>query len=166
MRFIREDDIQQAFVVLMNKLIFGHSVILKPLRQELRRRDQTGSLAMIKELEKKIEGYTERIQVLVGLMTKGHLDPALFISQKNELHREVSRLKEEKVALNRAIDGGITTVTQIEALMKYVAKAEGSVDSFDDKAFERFVDNIMVFSPTEIGFRMKCGITLRERLAR
>ncbi len=35
--------------------------------------------------------------------------------------------------------------------------------SFDAVLFERFVDRIIVYSRREIGFELKCGITLRER---
>ena len=35
---------------------------------------------------------------------------------------------------------------------------------FDEALFTRFVQNIIVYSRTEIGFTMKCGLTLRERI--
>lgn len=37
---------------------------------------------------------------------------------------------------------------------------------FDDELFTRFVERILVYSRTEIGFELKCGITLKERLVR
>ncbi len=37
--------------------------------------------------------------------------------------------------------------------------------AFDSGLFEEYVNRIMVYSRTEIGFEMKCGITLKERLA-
>lgn len=36
--------------------------------------------------------------------------------------------------------------------------------AFDDTLFTRFVHNIIVYSRTEIGFALKCGLTLRERI--
>ena len=36
--------------------------------------------------------------------------------------------------------------------------------AFDDALFTRFVNNVIVYSRTEIGFAMKCGLTLRERI--
>jgi len=35
---------------------------------------------------------------------------------------------------------------------------------FNSDVFDRFVDQIIVFSRKEIGFELKCGITLKERL--
>ena len=36
--------------------------------------------------------------------------------------------------------------------------------AFDDALFTRFVQNIIVYSRTEIGFAMKCGPVFRERI--
>jgi len=35
---------------------------------------------------------------------------------------------------------------------------------FDEAVFKNFVNRIIVYSRTEIGFELKCGITLKERL--
>lgn len=32
--------------------------------------------------------------------------------------------------------------------------------------FEQFVEKIVAFSPTEIGFSLKCGLLLKERMER
>ncbi|WKB36405.1 hypothetical protein QS257_04630 [Terrilactibacillus sp. S3-3] len=74
-------------------------------------------------------------------------------------------LKDQKEALSRSINGGMTMVAEVEQLLKYVAKAE-FIDCFDEKLFNRYVEKIIVFSQVEIGFKMKCGVTLKERLVR
>ncbi|WKB37229.1 zinc ribbon domain-containing protein [Terrilactibacillus sp. S3-3] len=78
MRFIREDAIYQAFVAMINKLIFGHKIVLKPLLQSLRAVNYSDNLVQMQELETKIEDNMERSQVLMSLMTKGYLEPAFF----------------------------------------------------------------------------------------
>ena len=98
-------------------------------------------------------------------MTRGYLEPALFNKQNNELRLEDEKLKEKKEALYRSINGGMTIVTELKQLIKYVSKAK-SIESFDADLFERFVDKIIAFSPTEIGFSLKCGLTLSERIER
>lgn len=49
--------------------------------------------------------------------------------------------------------------------MQYATKASMLTD-FDGDIFKRFVERIVVYSRTEIGFELKCGITLKERLVR
>ncbi len=49
--------------------------------------------------------------------------------------------------------------------MQYATKASIMKD-FDGDIFKRFVERVVVYSRTEIGFELKCGITLKERLVR
>ena len=35
---------------------------------------------------------------------------------------------------------------------------------FSDSLFSEFVDSIIVYTRTSIGFRLKCGLTLKEDL--
>ena len=166
MRFIREDFIHQAFITMTNKLIFGHKSILKPLLRSLRAVNYSDNIVQMQELEVKIEENKEHSQVLMGLMTKGYLDPALFIKQNNELRKEATILKEQKVALSHSVNGGMATVVKVEQLLKFASKANNQIESFDGELFDRFIEKIIVFSQEEIGFKMKCGITLKERLVR
>lgn len=39
-------------------------------------------------------------------------------------------------------------------------------DTFNEEAFQDIVNKVIVYSPNEIGFHLKCGITLRERIER
>ena len=47
--------------------------------------------------------------------------------------------------------------------MKFAEKDE-MLTAFDGELFGRFVEQITVYSRTEVGFQMKCGLTLRERM--
>jgi site-specific DNA recombinase len=166
MKFIREDAIHQAFVVMINKLIFGHKFILRPLLQSLKKTNYSDNITKIQEMGAKIKENTERVQVIMGLMAKGYLEPALFNTQKNELLKEAVLLKEQKEAIKRAIDGSVTALDEVEKLLKFATKAEKQIDAFDIEIFEDFIEEIIVFSQEEIGFKMKCGLNLRERLVK
>ena len=61
------------------------------------------------------------------------------------------------------MNGELSKVQEVSNLMKFTNKAE-MIDSFDDQLFNEYVERIVVFSKTEIGFILKCGITLRERI--
>jgi site-specific DNA recombinase len=149
---------------MINKLIFGHKFILRPLLQSLKKTNYSDNITKIQELETKIKENTERVQVIMGLMAKGYLEPALFNTQKNELLKEAALLKEQKETLKREIDGGMTTLVEVEKLLKFAMRAEKQIDAFDSEIFEDFTREIIVFSQEEIGFKMKCGLNLRERL--
>ncbi|OIJ17347.1 recombinase family protein [Anaerobacillus alkalilacustris] len=165
MIYIREDRIHEAFIMMVNKLIFSHKVVLKPLLRNLKSIDYADNLMKVQEIESKIEENTERVKVLVNLMTKGYLEPALFNTQKNELRVEAEKLKEQKKALYRSINGGMNKVTELQQLLKYASKTD-QIERFNEEIFEQFVDRVIAFSPTEIGFELKCGVTLKERIER
>ena len=58
----------------------------------------------------------------------------------------------------------MTDLVEVEKLLKFTSKAEKQIDAFDSEIFEDFIEEIIVFSQEEIGFKMKCGLKLRERL--
>lgn len=101
----------------------------------------------------------------MGLLTKGYLEPALFNKEKNELEMELESLQRQKDSLSRVLNGSLTKTDEVSRLLKFAVKAEMSVD-FDGDLFEEYVDRIVVYSRTEIGFELKCGLTLKERLVR
>ena len=65
--------------------------------------------------------------------------------------------------LNRTMTGDTSKVNETMVLLKYAENAE-MLTAFDEELFEKFVNRIVVFSRNEIGFELKCGLTLRERL--
>ncbi len=134
MKYIPESELEYAFVILMNKLIFGHTVVLKPLLEILRRMNSDDSLTSIRGLDKKLEEHAEQQKVLVGLMTKGYLEPAVYNKSNNEL-------------------------------LHYTSKTAMLTD-FDGDLFTRFMERIIVYSRTEMGFELKCGITRKESLVK
>ena len=63
------------------------------------------------------------------------------------------------------MNGNLSKIEKISRLLKFVSKSE-MLTAFDSGLFEEYVNRIMVYSRKEIGFEMKCGITLKERLVR
>ena len=47
-----------------------------------------------------------------------------------------------------------------------MASKADMIESFDEAIFSRYVESIIVYSQEEIGFKLKCGLTLKERLVR
>jgi site-specific DNA recombinase len=163
MRFIRETDIHQAFITMVNKLIFGHGFILKPLLKSLRSMNYSENLTQILELEQKLEENMERSRVLTSILTKGYLSSSLYNEQSNQLRAEATMLKEKKKTLAHSVNSGMTAVSKVEQLLKWASKAD-MIESFDEALFSRYVDSIIVYSQDELGFKLKCGLTLKERL--
>ncbi len=162
MKYIPESAFEYAFVTMMNKLIFGNQTVLRPLLISLRGVNSDESLESIRALDKKLEENAEQQKVLVGLMTKKYLEPAVYNKSNNELLREAERIQRQKESISRLINCDNRNLTEISELLQFTTKAE-MLKGFDGELFTRFVERIHVYSREEIGFELKCGITLKER---
>lgn len=165
MKYIPERSFEYAFVTMVNKLIFGHQFILRPLLVSLRGISSDDSLASIKEIDKKLEENAEQRKVLVGLMTKGYLEPAVYNKGNNELLQEADRLMRQKESLVNFINSDSQYLSEVSELLRFATKAT-MLTGFDGDTFKRFVKRIVVYSRTKIGFELKCGITLKERMVK
>lgn len=165
MKFIPESDFEYAFVTLVNKLIFGHKTVLRPLLVSLRGMNTDDGLISIQELDKKLEENADQRKVLVNLMTKGYLEPAVYNRSNNELLQEAERLQRQKVSLIRFHCDDARNLSGVSELLQFTTKA-ATLTRFDGNVFTRFVERVVVYSRTEIGFELKCGITLNERLVK
>lgn len=164
-KYIPETDFEYAFVTMMNKLIFGNQVVLRPLLISLRGINSEDYMEKIHELDKRLGENTEQRNVLVGLMTKGYLEPAVYNKSNNELLQEAERIQRQKESFVRLLNSDNQNLTEVSALLQYATKAT-MLKGFDGDIFKHFVERIIVYSRAEIGFELKCGITLRERLVR
>jgi DNA invertase Pin-like site-specific DNA recombinase len=165
MKYIPETDFEYAFVTMMNKLIFGHQIILKPLLMSLRGIKSEDSIEKLHDLDEKLKENEKQRQVLIALQTRGYLDPAVYNRSNNELIQEAERIQRQKESLSRFINSDNTNLHEVSELLQYATKSE-MLDTFDGKLFTRFVERIIVYSRAEIGFELKCGLTLKERLIR
>ncbi|MGI6497574.1 MAG: recombinase family protein [Oscillospiraceae bacterium] len=165
MKYVPESDFEYAFVTMMNKLIFGHEFILKPLLISLRGMNSDETLVSIQALDKKLEENTEQRNVLVGLLTKKYLEPAVYKKSNNELLQEAERLRRQKESITRFMNNDFQNLSEVSALLQFATKAS-MLKAFDGDIFKRFVERVLVYSRVEIGFELKSGITLKERLVR
>lgn len=163
LKYITDTALKRAFVTMMNKLAFGHKLVLRPLLQSLRGLDDKARLLKVGELERQIEKNMEQKQVLTNLMAGGYLEPALFNKESNSLATEAAELRQEKESLMHSISGDMEKADELQSLLKFVSKGT-MLTEFDDEIFLKYVERITVQSRSEVTFELKCGLCLRERL--
>lgn len=163
MLYISDDGIKLAFLTMMNKLVYGHGTILKPLLRTLRGTDDKDRLLRIQELELRIEGNTDRKQILTNLMATGVLEPAVFNKENNALLAEEQQLRAEKDKLVSFVGGDKVRMKELQKLMAFTSKGE-MLTAFSDEMFLAFVDSITVETRERIVFHLKSGLNLTERL--
>ena len=165
MLFIRDGEIKATFATMMNKLAYSRKIILGPLYDAISKNQEECELERIDAIDKRMEQLTEERNTLIGLMTKGFLEPALFSKERNALESEIKNLTTEKTNLVMSFTSGTSQADEVKAILEHVSK-----DKFDgnytDEAFEKFVENIIVNSRDELTFKLKCGLSLKERVVR
>lgn len=166
MKFIREASIQQAFVTMINKLIFSRKLVLKPIIDHFKAASSSNVRQRLKEIEAKLEENAERRCALADLIGKQYLDSSVFNSWQKELVDAALKLREEKDRQLNFEQDILTRMSEVAKLMRYVSRTESELDSFNDELFQTFVEDITVVSQIEVDFRLKCGLTLKERLVR
>lgn len=165
MKNILNADLEFAFITMMNKLIFGNQAILKPLLASLRSAKSEDGQVSIQDIDHKLAENAEQQNVLVGLMTKGYLSPAIYRKSKNELLQEAEHLKRQKESLFNLMDNGSHHIRKVSNLLQFTTKAD-MLTQFDGELFSRFVKRIVARSRTEITFELECGLAFTERLVK
>ncbi|MFU0827286.1 MAG: Recombinase domain-containing protein [Lachnoclostridium sp.] len=165
MKYVPQADIEFAFVTMMNKLIFGHEAVLRPLFNALRGMNSENAIEAIKAIDKSLEENALQRNVLVELMAKGYLEPAIYNKSNNDLLQEAERLRRQKESITQLLSSDFQAATEAGTLLQYAAKTS-TLSAFDGALFTRFVARVVVLSREEIAFELKCGLTLKERLAR
>lgn len=163
MKYITDNALKTAFLTMMNKLVFSHQMVLRPLLNALKGTNDEERLMQIEEVETKLDKNTEQRQVLTGLMASGYLEPALFNKESNALTTEADMLRQKKDDLMHSMSGDRSKVDELESLMQF-SKKNDMVMEYSDDLFLAYVERVMIISRSEVVFELKCGLNLKERL--
>ena len=160
---VREDELENAFTTMMNKLIFAQDKIIPAIAEGLKKDVKGDVLCRVSEIEEKIEKNAERRQTLTAIMAKGYIEPALFMQENNELNAEAERLEAEKKSLMREAGSNAKLESSLDELARYVSNAEPET-GFNKDLADRFLERITIDGSGTAVFRLKCGIELKERI--
>lgn len=163
MKSIREDSIMAAFTTMLNKLIYARDKVLLPYANSLKNAERTEYQDELNAIEEALEKNQQKRQQVTQLFTKGYLDPAIYAKQNDELRKQSEQLTAQKDAITARVSGGDKQKKALENILHFTAGAKMQTE-FDEALFTRFVQNVIVYSRTEIRFALKCGLTLRERI--
>lgn len=165
LKAIREEDIERAFMTVMNKLAFGRKEVLQTLLDGLRGETHKAILRRINDIDARLEQNTERRQTLTSIMAKGYLEPALYTKECNELAVEADSLAAEKDRLVQEVNGNMKKTDALGELLRFTNHC-GMLTEFDGTLVERFLDHITVHSRDEATFHLKCGLEVKERFSK
>ncbi|MGL4332908.1 MAG: recombinase family protein [Bacteroidales bacterium] len=163
MLYIRNDDLEHAYLTMINKLIFSRKVLLTPLLEQLKSTSEDDGIRRIRELERLLLQIIEQRQTLQCLMAQGYLDQVIFTKQKNELMTQTEACKAEIEILQNSSGQVSTRIAKLQKLLHFTEHSD-MLQEFNEELFTEYADHIIVYSREEIGIQLKCGLTLRERM--
>lgn len=161
---IPEQTIYEAFCRLCYKL--RHSEVLSQMLSN-QRAVRTRRLLWRPEviaLNEKISNITNQSHTLAVLKQQGLVDSDIFISKSNALAEQLRKAKLEKERCMEAADTSSIPITS--ELMVILSSGPDFLDAFDEKLFCQLIDRIIVDSNTQLRFRLKNGLELREQVER
>lgn len=163
MLYVRDDAIKAAFTTMMNKLVFGYKEILTPLLEGLDENVQYMNSEKQDEFSSQQKAVKEREKLLKEHFHKNLLSQEIFSRGMADIEQELRTLAQMREDYLHNQQRGITYLAAARDLYAYCCKSEMH-SIYDEEVFKRFVNWIVVFSRDEVGFRLNCGITLRERM--
>ena len=153
-----------AALRLHNKQMLHAQELLQPLLDQLRevRERDLRSNQKIADIDKEIANISGQNLVLIRLKSKGCIDPALALSQVDELNRRLRDLRRLRRKVLAAADGD-EQIQATEAMLDYLDSAQWQIEATSE-LFENLVERITVISAGEVKFRLLNGLELTERL--
>ena len=161
---IPEATLTAATLRLHNKLVIHGQEFLQPLLNQLReiRERELRSNQKLSDIDKEIANISGQNLVLIRLKSKGCIDPALALSQADEMNRRLRDLRRLRRKVLEAADGD-EQIQSTEAILDYLETAQWQTEVTPD-LFENMVGQITIASADEVKFRLLNGLELTERL--
>lgn len=148
MLFIRDEVLKEAFIIMMNKLIFFHQTILIPYLQALKRNPDDDSLNRMQKIHMLIAQNAEKRETLAKLLSQGMITPVIYNKGLNELLSRYGTYQKEMIALKHSVSESMNHVSETTRLLHFAEKSS-PFTAFDEALFEQFVDSILIRSRDE-----------------
>jgi hypothetical protein len=159
---IREDAVQLAFSVMWNKLISNYDEILTPLLDVLKKlRIDEQQEQEIGDCSNRIMELTEQGHILSRLVSKGYVDPAVFIERQNTLTIELAAVKKKRSQLLDS-NGFDREVAGTEQLLELIRINPHVIEKYREDLFLQSIDKVIVQRNGQITFRLINQLELSE----
>ncbi len=150
-----------------HKLRVSGELFLRPLLSQLytvQERELRTNQSIL-DIDAELAKLTEQNLVLTRLKSKGYMDPALFLSESNEINTRVRELRKKR----RVLTSGTPeeeAIRQTEEMLEYLAEGPEWLETVDETVFSRLIDRIFLTAEDKVILRLHNGLEVEERLER
>lgn len=158
-----EQQIQRAFLNLAGKLYAHGDTLLSPtlpLLKEIAAQQEQGNTKLY-ELNTALGDLNEKAHTLQRLHNKGFIEDGDFREQSDALASQRKKLNDQRA---QVIHGSkaLETLDKLRELQEQLAALPEFPWEFDIDLFDQLVEKIVPISNTELLFKLKCGLELKE----
>ena len=157
---IREDDLQNAYVTMLNKLAYSRNILLLPYIDAITAEDERQLEMRLRRIQARLQISRTKRSDLVRRYSQGSLEASAFFEQTAACRREEQELLQEK----NTTESFFGHASSAKALDRFLCGWQIGICSFPGSAFRDLTDHILVGSQTEVTFVMKCGLRLNEEI--
>ena len=136
-------------------------ILLRPYYNALRVAGSDENLQRIMSLKERIQKNADRKCELKKLRVKSIIDAVMYTQELNRIEKQNEEARREIQNFGN-IESGLM-LRETEKLLHFIDTADMQ-DAYNEELFLSFVDSIIVYSRDCIGFKLKCGLTLKEAL--
>ncbi len=157
--------IKSSFINLLVKLSLHSDTLLSPtlyLLEEISARQEQGNVKLY-ELNTALADLNEKAHTLHRLHNKGFIEDADFREQSDALVSQRKKLADQRT---QAIHGSkaLEILDKLRELQDLLSELPEIPWKFDIDLFDQLVEKIVPVSNTELLFKLKCGLELKEVL--
>lgn len=162
---IDEDSLETAFCNMMNKLSFSKKFLLQPLLEQMQNQANNDANGKLQKLTEQIKANDHKAETLTQLMQSGLLDRAIYVNQTAKLEQDTYLCRGKIKQLNGQHNESTNNFEDVRALLRW-CKRDQQLIKFDEELFQEFVQQIVIKDPSEVIFKLKCGLKLTEELTK
>lgn len=161
-KFIKEIYIEEAFVRMMNKLVFGRKEVLEQTMTRLMKLKPQNE-SRVHELKSELEEVQDKLYTLSKMLASKKVDNKFYLKEEAFLQN----MKKELLAKLRSTtvkDNQYSyQIQEMKSLFNAVNR-KSYFDHYDATLLERFVKRIVVENRETIIFELTCGLNLKEKV--
>ena len=162
---VPEASLEVAFCNMMNKLVYSRKFLLQPLLENLHDQANSDTNGQLSSLTEQIKANDHKAETLTDLMHSGLLDKAIYVNQTAQLEQDTYQYREKIKQFNSNNTDYANNFENVRALLHWCQQGQ-KLTGFDESRFQDFVQQIVVNSPNEVVFKLKCGLRLTEKLTK
>ena len=162
---IPETELEYVILKCYGKLHHGRDAILRPMLtqlEDLRERELRGN-NRISDIDREMARLAEQNLVLNRLKDKGYVDPALYLSQQDEINGKALELRRLRRSIVERTHGD-ETIRKTEAMLDYLEDAPEWLDEITPELFGTLIDRIFLTADRQVKIRLVNGLEVAEPL--